>query len=272
MKKHRIVLGTSALVVLAALILLFSCADMKQGMVVTPPFTIAGAKYVGMEACAGCHETIAYEHFESFKKTLHARYTVSLKDGTQVLGCEACHGPASLHVEAGGGRGKFIINPRDNPAICYQCHLEKKAQFNLQFHHPLREGHMSCSSCHNLHGENIMLPPGVRLGRQNELCFQCHKEQARPFVYEHEALREGCTTCHQPHGSINRKLLIARDVNLCLRCHAQVAAPKTIVMGQTSHATVVGGIGSGFVSQGTCWSSGCHTAPHGSNINAHLRY
>jgi hypothetical protein len=24
--------------------------------------------------------------------------------------------------------------------------------------------------------------------------------------------------------------------------------------------------------QGACWSAGCHTAVHGSNINPHLRY
>ena len=35
-------------------------------------------------------------------------------------------------------------------------------------------------------------------------------------------MREGCTTCHNPHGSINRMMLTQPDNNLCFRCHAQV--------------------------------------------------
>jgi hypothetical protein len=51
---------------------------------------------------------------------------------------------------------------------------------------------------------------------------------------------------------------------LCLKCHAQLAAPGTIVMGDFSHTT--------RLMEGTCWSAGCHTAVHGSDINPHLRY
>ena len=36
------------------------------------------------------------------------------------------------------------------------------------------------------------------------------------------------------------------------------------VIGAINHST--------FVSRGTCWSSGCHTAVHGSDINHHLLY
>jgi hypothetical protein len=59
-------------------------------------------------------------------------------------------------------------------------------------------------------------------------------------------------------------MLTERDNNLCLKCHAQIAAPGTVVIGDFAHAT--------RVAQGTCWSADCHTAVHGSDINAHLRY
>ena len=85
---------------------------------------------------------------------------------------------------------------------------------------------MSCVQCHDPHGGDILKPKGgLAMARQNESCAQCHREQTRPFVFEHEALREGCAVCHNPHGSINEKMLVESDPNLCLRCHAQVQAP-----------------------------------------------
>jgi predicted CXXCH cytochrome family protein len=42
-----------------------------------------------------------------------------------------------------------------------------------------------------------------------------------PFVYEHPSVRvEGCQMCHNPHGSMNAKLLKRPVVfTLCLECH-----------------------------------------------------
>lgn len=103
------------------------------------------------------------------------------------------------------------------------------------------------------------------MSRLNESCAGCHREQARPAIFEHEALREGCTTCHSPHGSINDKMLVQRDNNLCLKCHAQVhSAGGDIYIGDTPHTT--------FINRGSCWTAGCHTAIHGSNVDGHLRY
>jgi predicted CXXCH cytochrome family protein len=259
MKLQTILLGAAGLF-FAVLVFLFSCTGARQDLVVSPPFTIAGADYVGMETCGFCHEELVRD----FKYTDHSRLTISLKEGFEIPGCEACHGPGSLHVEAGGGLGEAIINPEQNPSSCFQCHPTTKVLFSLQYHHPVREGRLTCISCHDPHGANILLPKGTFVGRVNETCFGCHREQARPYVFEHEALREGCTICHQPHGSINDKLLIERDSNLCIKCHAQLAVPGTIVFGDTNHT--------GFVMQGVCWSAGCHTAVHGSDINSSLRY
>jgi predicted CXXCH cytochrome family protein len=105
------------------------------------------------------------------------------------------------------------------------------------------------------------------MARLNESCSQCHREQSRPFVFEHPAMREGCVACHTPHGSITDKLLVERDVNLCLRCHAQnqsPLAPGRIVIGKEDHTD--------YLKFGTCYSAGCHTAVHGSNVSPKLRY
>jgi DmsE family decaheme c-type cytochrome len=228
---------------------------------------IPGAKYVGMDTCGTCHE----KEVKDFKLTAHARIQIP-GEGERVegQGCEACHGPGSLHVDAGGGRSKFVVNPGQKPEACFQCHLDKSAEFSLPHHHPVKEGKMNCTACHDPHGADINKPKGLWLARVNETCAQCHREQARPHVFEHEALREGCTTCHNVHGSINDKMLVERDNNLCLKCHAQVASSilpvGEAVIGKFPHGSA------GVLKQGTCFSAGCHTAVHGSDINTHFRY
>jgi len=249
----------AGLVAATSVLFIISCATVKRAL--APPPAIEGAEYVGMETCAQCHEKIA----KDFKYTGHARIQIP-EEGKRLegQGCESCHGAGSLHLEVGGGRGKFIVNPGRDPEACFQCHLERKALFSLQYRHPVKEGRMSCTNCHNPHGQDVYKPKGMFVARENETCLQCHREQARPHVFEHEALREGCTTCHNAHGSINEKMLVERDNNLCLKCHAQLATPGTVTIGDMSHTT--------RLMQGTCWSAGCHTAVHGSNINPHLRY
>ena len=186
-------------------------------------------------------------------------------------GCESCHGPGSLHIAAGGGRGKFIVNPGHDPQACFNCHLETHAEFNLPQHHPVREGKMNCVQCHDPHGTDIMKPArGLAMSRVNEQCATCHREQARRTVFEHDALREGCTACHQPHGSVNNKMLAQPDANLCLRCHAEVMGPGVprgqLVIGKVNHSAQM------LINRGTCWNATCHTAVHGSNVDPHLRY
>jgi predicted CXXCH cytochrome family protein len=235
---------------------IISCATVER-VVVAPPM-IPGAKYVGMDECSACHEKIV----TSFKRTQHAKLQI---DGEKVKGqgCESCHGPGSLHVEAGGGKGKFIVNPGRKPEACMQCHLDKKVQFGLKSHHPVLEGKIACTDCHSSHGEDVKKPSGLLATRRvNDICAQCHRDQARPKVYEHMALREGCTTCHNAHGSINEKMLTERNANLCLKCHSFSRPGSGEIWIGEGHNT--------DAYQGACWS--CHNMIHGSNIDSAFRY
>jgi len=173
--------------------------------------------------------------------------------------------PARLGSESGGS-AQFIINPGQDPSACFKCHLEVQGEFMLPQHHPVIEGHMNCVQCHDPHGADLFKPAGgLAMAQANENCAQCHQDQTRPFVFEHDAMREGCVTCHNPHGSINQKLLVASDPNLCLRCHAQTqAVNQRIYIGNIDHTVLL--------QSGTCWTAGCHTAVHGSNVDPRLRY
>ena len=212
-----------------------------------------GAKYVGSDTCGSCHE----KEEKEFRLATHAR--ISIADA-EVKDCEMCHGPASIHLDENGGRGN-IVNPKKDPSACFACHTDKKMEFRLPNHHPVLEGKMSCTDCHSPHGEEVRPWSATSLKDVNEACFKCHKDQRGPFVWEHEAVREGCTTCHKVHGSVNEKMLVSRSANLCLRCHTQAKFPT---IGKSSH--------SGRLYQGSCYSAGCHTAVHGSNFDDHLRY
>jgi DmsE family decaheme c-type cytochrome len=235
----------------------------------TPP-SVPGAEFVGSEECTTCHEAIA----KGFPTATHARLKAN-GDNAKNMGCESCHGPGSLHVKSGGDRSK-IVNPRKSPATCFQCHLEVRAKFDLPHHHPVLEGKVSCADCHNPHqGDAIkgggtnrlqsLKGGGMAFLGQNETCFQCHTAQRGPFVFAHEALREGCVSCHSPHGSMNQRMLTERNQTLCLKCHfQQQTAAGRIFIGDSDHTN--------RLPQGTCWSAGCHEAIHGSQVNSHLRY
>jgi len=259
MKQKRTLALAMASGAAGAVLFLNSCSTLQR-TVFAPP-EIPGAHYVGNKACVDCHADIV----RRFPGSPHARvYFQKTATGDQT-GCESCHGPGSKHIES--GEHKFIINPGKDPASCFQCHLEVQAEFNLPQHHPVIEGKMNCVQCHDPHGGDIFKPAGgLAMARLNENCAQCHREQTRPVVFEHEAMREGCTTCHNPHGSINRKMLVESDSNLCLRCHAQNQNPviNETLIGNTPHAALM--------ARANCWAAGCHSSVHGSNVDPRMRY
>ncbi len=243
-----------ALLVVAAI----SCATTTKRTALAPP-EIPGATFVGSETCAQCHQKITRD----FGTATHARLKAEGPNAVNI-GCESCHGAGSLHNESGGAR-HTIVNPGKTPAACFQCHLEMKSRFSLPYHHPVPEGKLSCGDCHNPHKGPVIIGGGTSLMTQNETCRRCHTAQRGPFVFEHEAVREGCLSCHEPHGSISQKMLIERNATLCLKCHfQQQTTPGRITIGGMVHTS--------FLSRGTCWSAGCHEAVHGSQVNASLRF
>jgi predicted CXXCH cytochrome family protein len=87
------------------------------------------------------------------------------------------------------------------------------AKANFPSHHPIKEGKMNCSDCHNPHGELQT----EELAR--DLCLECHARYTGPFVYEHAPVEEDCNLCHDPHGTVANNLLQQNEPFLCLQCH-----------------------------------------------------
>jgi len=161
------------------------------------------------------------------------------------------------------------------PEKCFTCHSQQRSESFQMSHHPVREGKVACSDCHNVHGS-----PGPKLVKEftiNETCYNCHAEKRGPLLWEHQPVREDCTLCHSAHGSSTARLLNERMPYLCTGCHSDdpnvVAAPSSRVSsigwfgGGNSipgHAPVSSGqIGSPYMQYRSCMN--CHQQVHGSN-------
>jgi DmsE family decaheme c-type cytochrome len=214
-------------------------AHVAGGGDVTKIFTFksASTKQIN-ERCMSCHAG-GKEHLDAIS-SIHTKNDVS---------CIACHSPHHATTR------EFLL-VKAQPTLCYSCHLDKKAEFEMPFHHRVNEGLVQCTDCHNPHG--TVRPSQVRSSAaQDVACFTCHADKRGPFVFEHEPVKvEGCQSCHTPHGSPNVHLLKVSNVNLlCLSCHT------------TSFANAPGA--PSFHNQAAQYQACtlCHTQVHGSNVD-----
>jgi DmsE family decaheme c-type cytochrome len=159
--------------------------------------------------------------------TCHDRAKHALWDGSQhdmrQVGCTSCH---SVHSASGDKQ----LKAKSESVLCGTCHrniVNRQYRFN---HMPVREGKMTCSSCHNVHGtQNVkLLAEG---GTVTQSCVTCHTEKRGPFLWEHFPVTESCTTCHDPHGTSNDRMLVAKQPFLCQRCHVTSRHPPTVYEG-----------------------------------------
>ncbi len=165
---------------------------------------------------------------------------------TQGLACTNCH----QIMEKVSVKNQMVKSTEVE--VCFQCHKDRRAQFERPSHHPLREGDMTCSSCHNPHGSATdSLLRGASI---NETCYKCHADKRGPFLWEHEPVRESCLNCHEPHGTVNEYLLKVQRPRLCQQCHMGVGH------GNPGNPMTVQSINR------SCQN--CHTKVHGSNSPA----
>jgi DmsE family decaheme c-type cytochrome len=148
---------------------------------------------------------------------------------------------------------KFQLAKETMIETCGQCHLQKKAQTLSRYTHmPLREGKMTCTSCHNPHG--TVTPALLKEPSVNETCYNCHAEKRGPFLWTHPPVQESCFNCHEPHGSNHENMLKIAKERVCQRCH------------QAGHPSSPRGRAAGDLKIGLGRScTNCHAQIHGSN-------
>jgi DmsE family decaheme c-type cytochrome len=190
----------------------------------------AEATIVGSKTCLTCHATQA----AAFGETVMGRIG---KTHPGKFECENCHGPGSLHVKAGGGRGVggiISFRPNDanrtaaeNNAICLGCHERGERTYWNGSTHETRD--LMCTNCHTVM-RKVSLKHNLKTAWEPDTCFQCHKDRrAQLYRTSHMPMREGkmvCSDCHNPHGSFTEALLRENSVNdTCYKCHAEKRGP-----------------------------------------------
>jgi DmsE family decaheme c-type cytochrome len=217
------------------------------------PQAQASGGYVGQQTCVTCH----IQENANWAHTIHAKvFELNPRNQLEMQGCEACHGPGSVHVQDPMEPNSIIRFSRrsqlpiaDQNGMCLNCHRGGQRIFWASSTHESHD--LACADCHNPMA-NFSLR-GLQARRSiNETCFQCHKTQRAEFSRRsHMPLLEGrvaCVDCHNPHGSTTEPLLKADSVNeVCYTCHAEKRGPFLF-----EHAPV----------RDSCVN--CHT-PHGSN-------
>ena len=136
---------------------------------------------------------------------------------------------------------------------CGSCHIQKRAATLRSSHMPLREGKMTCTSCHNPHG--TVTPALLKENSLNDTCYTCHAEKRGPFLWTHPPVQESCANCHDPHGSNHEKMLKLAKPRLCQQCHIESRHPTNPY--GTDPASLK------FVLGKSC--TNCHVNLHGSN-------
>ena len=191
------------------------------------------------QQCRVCHQAGDILHWMGSQHELNG------------LACTSCH---KVHTK----------NTKVSQRVCETCHVEQRAKMQRSSHTPVREGLMTCMSCHNPHGSSStgsLVAPSL-----NETCYLCHAERRGPFIWEHAPVRENCANCHDPHGSNQRTMLKMRPPYLCQTCHQAIFHPSDLYAGDQ--------LASGqapdkhFLGR-SCLN--CHSMVHGSNHPAGAR-
>ncbi|MBI5201751.1 MAG: DmsE family decaheme c-type cytochrome [Elusimicrobia bacterium] len=201
----------------------------------TTPASGSKAEFVGAETCIGCHA----DKESSFKHSVHGLAWPNAKGIDFSRSCETCHGPGSLHAAAGGDKSNAdfftINNPRekkgpDASKTCLQCHQGGTRMHWSGSTHDAKN--VSCVQCHSMHAEKVNdgKSPMLTKASVEQTCFQCHADKkAQIKKSAHMPIGEGkmtCTSCHNPHGSPDEKLMAKNTVmETCYECHADKRGP-----------------------------------------------
>lgn len=256
------------------------CAECHEQSVASYSTSYHAKAWMGANGCQSCHGS-ADQHLSNQSKTTIISFS---KDGGRTADemstqCLTCHSgsthvalwESSKHKSSGlscntchSGHSNLPKNLNaPQTELCFSCHKDVRAESNRQSHHPIKEGKISCTDCHDPHGS--FGNNNLKADSVNELCNSCHAEKRGPYMYEHPPVEENCLTCHSAHGSNHNKLLVQKVPNICQECHDWTRHPGTpYTQANSFNANIPSNYpaGRGGVAR-SC--SNCHTSIHGSN-------
>ena len=192
-----------------------------------PPTPPAG--YVGAEACATCHT--GYD--ASIRSSRHGQ-AQDPRTPAAAQGCETCHGPGEAHA-SDPEKVKPVqfdrLAAREVTDSCTTCHNRGPHALWKGSQHEARN--VSCVSCHSVH-QPKSAKAQLKTVDQQQQCMSCHRDKVAKLDRSgHMPVREGkmeCSSCHNPHGSTNVRLLkTGNSINeACSSCHAEKRGPLPV--------------------------------------------
>ena len=123
------------------------------------------------------------------------------------------------------------MTPREVSATCATCHNRGEHALWDGSQHDARN--CRCMTCHSVHAPKSGTAQ-LKAATQPQLCATCHRDKVAKLDRSgHMPVREGkmqCSTCHNPHGATNVKLLRKGDsiAELCTSCHADKRGPVSV--------------------------------------------
>lgn len=158
--------------------------------------------------CAPCHRPLATQASSHFPAA--------------EFDCLSCH-------DAGATPPFRLLAEKDfGTGVCYGCHSEMKdvVDSSPSMHPPAAD---RCTACHDPHGssERKLLVDDLKT-----VCGSCHEDEVKrehpvanhpvaPVMKPSEKTKQiDCASCHAPHGSPNKSLLVVAKKDFCKKCHA----------------------------------------------------
>jgi DmsE family decaheme c-type cytochrome len=199
---------------------------------------LAAQDFVGSNVCRTCHPDIV----STFFRNPHYKSVASGAQPGPNVGCEGCHGAASGHVNAGGGKDTIPrafskLSPNQIVDTCLGCHASSISRANIRrSEHTL--GDVVCTNCHSVH--HSPAPKNLlKTEQQRDLCYGCHTtvraQFSMPFKHRVNEGSVQCTDCHNPHGSFSATWSMAARPRMvdqsegneqpCLKCHIDKRGP-----------------------------------------------
>ena len=217
------------------------------------------------QVCMSCHG--GNRHLAFWDSGRHRQNEVRCND------CHAVHakpplGSTMAFTKPAPTVSRFVTTQRQlEYETCNACHKNVQSQLNKPSHHPIVEGKVTCSNCHNPHG--ALSHAMLKSETVNLQCLSCHEDKRGPYIFQHPPVEETCLSCHSPHGSSHGRLLNEKVPNLCQDCHDWARHPGTAYGGDQGFIRIPGSTATTpntrFVAR-SCLN--CHSAIHGSNAPA----
>ena len=189
------------------------------------------------QTCLGCHDFGPDSPVHPMLDSAH---------GDADQGCEACHGPSTVHTQrptmvspsvSFGPRWTAQVAEQDSQ--CLACHADNVGEHWQDALH--MANNMTCVACHDMHTvEDAALNPH----RQAEVCTVCHKVQKDGIhaLSEKKADNPVCTTCHNPHADQSPVgMMLTNRSEGCRNCHDLVtmASSRQVSEKATSYHKVM---------------------------------